>query len=227
MLKTDLHTHSIASGHGTLDRVSDMANEAISRGMKILGISEHGPGTLGSASVSYFMGTKQFPRSKSSLTLRYGAECNIMDLNGSLDLPDYVLEKLDYVIASIHPQNIKPLCEADAMRAYEGAMRNPYVRFIGHPDDDRYPLDYEVFVLKCIENECVPELNEVSLSPGSYRKGGYKNARKMLEVCLKYSCPVLVSSDSHGRKGIGDVPFCEELLKELSFPEKLIINNLI
>ena len=227
MLKVDIHTHSIASGHGTTDRVIDMADEAASRGLKLLGISEHGPGTLGAASVSYFLGTKQLPRSRGALLLRYGAECNIMDVNGRLDLPDHVLSRLDYVIASIHPQNLRSLCEADALRAYEGAMKNPYVRFIGHPDDDRYPLDYEVFVLKCIENECVPELNEVSLAPGSYRKGGPENARKLLKMCLKYSYPILVSSDSHGRKNIGSTPCCDELLKELAFPEDLIINNLI
>ena len=227
MLKVDIHTHSIASGHGTTDRLMDMADEAVSRGLKILGVSEHGPKTLGSASLSYFMGLKQLPRSKGSLIIRYGAECNILDVNGSLDLPDHVLSRLDYVIASIHPQNIRSLCEADALRAYEGAMKNPYVRFIGHPDDERYPVNYEVFILKCMENECVPELNEVSLAPGSYRKGGLKNAREMLKYCLKYSYPILVSSDSHGRKNIGSTPCCDELLKELAFPENLIINNLI
>ena len=227
MLKVDIHTHSIASGHGTTDRLLDMANEAKSRGLKLLGISEHGPGTLGAASVSYFMGIKQLPRSHGSLLLRYGAECNIMDVNGRLDLPDNVLSGLDYVIASIHPQNIRSLCRADAMRAYEGAMRNPWVRFIGHPDDERYPLDYEVFVQKCLENECVPELNEISLSPGSYRKGGARNAREMLKMCLRYSCPILVSSDSHGRENIGETPCCDSLLRELSFPDELILNKLI
>ena len=227
MLKVDIHTHSIASGHGTTDRLIDMADEAASRGLKILGISEHGPKTLGSATPSYFLGTKQLPRSRGSLILRYGAECNILNIDGRLDLPDHILSRLDYVIASIHPQNIRSLCQSDAMRAYEGAMRNPYVSFIGHPDDDRYPLNYEVFILKCMENECIPELNEVSLAPGSYKKGGLKNARKMLEYCLKYSYPVLISSDSHGRTNIGQTPCCDALLKELSFPENLIFNNLI
>lgn len=227
MIKVDIHTHSIASGHGTLDRISDMAAEASLRGMSILGFSEHGPKTLGSATLSYFCGLKQLEREKDGVMLRYGAECNILDTNGTLDLPDYILEGLDYVIASIHPQNIKELCKNDAMRAYAGAMKNPYVRFIGHPDDDRYPLDYEAFVHQCLENECLPELNEISLSPNSYRKGGRRNATELLKQCMALSCPILISSDSHGKAGIGLVPEAEKLLEELSFPENLIINNLI
>ena len=39
----DIHTHCISSGHGSRDTVTDMAREAAGRGLKILGISDHGP----------------------------------------------------------------------------------------------------------------------------------------------------------------------------------------
>ena len=46
MYLSDIHTHSIASGHGTNCTISDMAKEAGRKGLKLLGISDHGPGTL-------------------------------------------------------------------------------------------------------------------------------------------------------------------------------------
>ena len=46
MYLSDVHTHSIASGHGTTCTVSDMAKAASGKGLKLLGITDHGPGTL-------------------------------------------------------------------------------------------------------------------------------------------------------------------------------------
>ena len=43
MYLSDIHTHSIASGHGTNCTISDMAKEAGRKGLKLLGISDHGP----------------------------------------------------------------------------------------------------------------------------------------------------------------------------------------
>ena len=47
MYLSDIHTHSIASGHGTTCTISDMAKAASKKGLKLLGISDHGPGTSG------------------------------------------------------------------------------------------------------------------------------------------------------------------------------------
>ena len=46
MYLSDIHTHSIASGHGTTCTISDMAKAASRKGLKLLGITDHGPGTL-------------------------------------------------------------------------------------------------------------------------------------------------------------------------------------
>ena len=53
MYLSDIHTHSIASGHGTSCTISDMAKEASRKGLKLLGISDHGPGTLASGTSTY------------------------------------------------------------------------------------------------------------------------------------------------------------------------------
>ena len=50
----DVHTHTIASGHGSSATMTDMAKAAQAVGLKMIGISDHGPKTLGGGRVSYF-----------------------------------------------------------------------------------------------------------------------------------------------------------------------------
>ena len=40
MYLSDIHTHSIASGHGTTCTISDMAKAASQKGLKLLGITD-------------------------------------------------------------------------------------------------------------------------------------------------------------------------------------------
>ena len=58
----DLHTHTISSGHGSTDTLTDLAKTAAQRGLKSLGISDHGPATAGSADESYFRNLALAPR---------------------------------------------------------------------------------------------------------------------------------------------------------------------
>lgn len=47
MYLSDIHTHSIASGHGTTCTISDMAKAASRKGLKLLGITDHGSWNAG------------------------------------------------------------------------------------------------------------------------------------------------------------------------------------
>jgi putative hydrolase len=98
----DVHTHSIASGHGTCATMTDMAKAANAAGLKMLGISDHGPKTLGGGRISYFRSLAFAQPKRLGVRMLYGAEVNILDQEGKLDLDDEILESLDYVIASMH-----------------------------------------------------------------------------------------------------------------------------
>ena len=98
----DLHTHSLNSGHGSNDTITDMAKAAAKSGIQILGISEHGPATAGSVNSSYFRSLKLANRKRFGITILYGAEVNILTPTGTLDLDDDVLSCLDYALVSIH-----------------------------------------------------------------------------------------------------------------------------
>ena len=87
----DIHTHTIASGHASTATITDMAKAAASRNLKLLGISDHGPATLGGGRPSYFRNLSYAPRKRLGVEMLYGAEVNILDENGSLDLEDPIL----------------------------------------------------------------------------------------------------------------------------------------
>ena len=101
MYLSDIHTHSIASGHGTTCTISDMAKAASKKGLKLLGISDHGPGTLASGTSSYFRSLPFYPRKRFGIDILYGVELNILDSAGHTDLSDELLNNLDYAIISI------------------------------------------------------------------------------------------------------------------------------
>ena len=221
----DLHTHSLSSGHGSMDTITDMAKSAAAKGIEILGISEHGPTTQGSAKASYFRSLRLAERKRCGITLLYGAELNIIDTKGNVDLEDETLEGLDYAIISIHPPTLKPYDHADLTDAYVKAMERPKVKFLGHIDDARFPVNFWRLLESAKEHKVYPEINNGSLMPDAYRVGGQENCRKILDICKRIHLPVLLSSDSHGKKSIGNIDYILPLLEECHFPEELIINN--
>ena len=70
MYLSDIHTHSIASGHGTTCTISDMAKAASRKGLKLLGITDHGPGTLAAGTSSYFRSLTYAPKKRFGIELQ-------------------------------------------------------------------------------------------------------------------------------------------------------------
>lgn len=221
----DIHTHCLSSGHATHDTITDMARAASKKSLQILGISDHGPATPGAAGSSYFRNLLLADRKKFDLELLYGAELNILNEKGDVDLEDSLIESLDYAFISMH----HPVFSVGSIRsntsAYINAMQHPGVRFLGHPDDGRFPVDYERLLIAAKENHVYPEINNASLMPDAYRKDGLRNSLQILQLCKKLNLPVLLSSDSHGKKHIGDMQYIFPLLRQCGFPPRLIINR--
>ena len=62
MYLSDMHTHSIASGHGTECTITNMARAAAGKGLRLPGITDHGPGTLAAGTSSYFRSLTYSPK---------------------------------------------------------------------------------------------------------------------------------------------------------------------
>lgn len=220
----DMHTHTIASGHA-YNTIREMAKAASEKGLKALGITEHGPQMPGSCQRIYFQNLKVVPRELYGIRLLLGCEVNIMDSDGSIDLTERELKGMDVVIASLHIPCIKPGTCRENTAAYLNAMKNPYVNIIGHPDDGRYEVDYEALVEGAKKYGKVLELNNHSLSPDCTRVNALENDTRMLRLCREYQVPVIVDSDAHFDMLIGETSEAMTLLESLDFPQELVLNR--
>lgn len=219
----DTHTHTLASGHA-YSTMQEMIQSAKEKGLRYLGITEHAPKMPGTCHIFYFENLKVVPRQYDDLTLLLGTEVNILDKEGKLDLYDDLLERLDVVIASLHNPCYQAGSREDNTAAYLGAMKNPNVAIIGHPDDGRIPVDYEVLVRAAKEHHVVLELNNSSLSPNSFRCNARENAMVYLSLCKEQGVPIIFGSDAHICYDVANFTFAKELVEAGAFPKELIVN---
>ena len=220
----DTHTHTIASGHA-YSTIQDNVKIAIERGYELLGITEHAPKLPGSCHEMYFQNLRVVDRYAHGIELLMGAELNILDAQGNMDLEQDILKKLDIVIASLHIHCIQPGSREFHTEACIQAMKNPYVNILGHPDDGRYPVDMRAVVQCAKEQRVLLELNNSSLRPDASRKNAREQDVEMLKLCMEYRTPIVIGSDAHVDLDVGKHEFALELLEEMEFPEELVVNR--
>lgn len=220
----DLHTHTIASGHA-YSTMSEMIDAAAQKNLKLLGITEHAPSMPGTCSEIYYLNFRVVPRHQRNVQLLLGSEVNIIDLNGTLDLSDPLLDNLDLVIASMHTPCLTPGSREENTRAYINVMNHSRVTIIGHPDDGRYPIDAEAFVKEAKETKTVIEVNNSSLNPRGFRVNSRENYRSILKFCEKYEVPVVVNSDAHICYDVANFGYARRFFQEIEFPEELVLNK--
>ncbi len=222
--KMDLHTHSIASGHHTLDTVTTLAKRAKELGLEYLGITDHAPKMQGSANVNYFRNLHYADRVIHGVKILYGAELNVLNESGEIDLSADVLDGLDYAIASLHKQVFKPKSKEENTLALTNAMKNRYVVAIGHPDDPTYEIDVKTLVDGAKNTGTILELSSVGISPDGYRDYNVERLINMLLLCKQNGVYIMLGSDSHGARNIGDFKNSYKLLETLDFPPELVVN---
>lgn len=213
----DYHTHTIYSdGKSTIE---DNVVEAIKKGLKTIGISDHGPGHLG-----FGVKKKNYPiildeikrlREKyQNIEILLGIEANIMDDKGNIDLYDDIRDYFDYVMAGYHfgstPQNIrgirnhfnnfiKPLKSLEVdynTRALTEALRQNDIFILTHPGD-KGDVYIEEVAKAAIQTNTVLEINS------SHHNLTEEQILKIKDISedLKFS----LGSDAHISNLVGDV----------------------
>ncbi|MFP4698206.1 MAG: phosphatase [Eubacteriales bacterium] len=219
----DTHCHTIASGHA-FSSLQEMVKSASDKGLKLIGITDHAPKMPGASDIVYFQNLKAVPEKMYGVEVLKGIEANIFNYDGDIDVDDFILDRLDIVIASIHPPCLEIGTKEQNTDATIGAIKNPKVNIIGHPDDSRYLLDYEAIVKSAKKYGTLLELNNSSLNPNGFRKDSDKNIRQMLKFCKKYNVSIIIGSDAHISFDVGNFIYATKIIDELEFPEELIVN---
>ena len=221
----DTHAHTLASGHA-YSTIREMAAAAKQRGTAGLALTEHAPEMPGTCGLFYFQNLDVVPREAEGIQLLMGAEVNIMDSDGSIDIPEKTCRELDIVVASLHtPCYGTTHTPQENIRAYVEVMKKSYINIIGHPDDGRFPFDYEILVKTARETGTLLEVNNSSMRPASSRVGTRENILTMLDLCKQYDVPVTTGSDAHVDADAGNFQNVREIFKYCDFPEELVVTT--
>ena len=220
----DVHIHTTASTHAysTFREVIDAAKK---KNLELVGIADHAPSVPGSIDSFYFRNFKVIPRDAYGIKIAMGSEMNIIDYSGSTDLPARILKRIDFAIASLHRECIDSGSVAENTAAIIGAMRNPHVVIIGHPDNPQFPADLDAIARAAADCGVLLELNNSSYLPNGHRAGSAENAKLMLAACKKYGTKVIMGSDAHIELDVGNHALSQKVLAENNFPVELVVNS--
>ena len=222
--KLDIHTHTIASGHA-YSTLQEMAKAASEKGLQILGITDHASSVPGAPEPVYFRNTHVIPRTMYGVRLLIGAELNILDIRGTLDLEEFYYRLMDVRIAGIHKfcwSGGDPSQNTDGMIA---AIENPWTDIIAHPGDGVAELYFEPIVDAAYRTGTLLEINSSSLRPIRNKPAAIHNNLEILRLCRKRDMPVILGSDAHISFDIANYQYALPLLREVDFPDELIVND--
>ena len=220
-LVIDTHVHTVASGHA-YSTVYETASAAKERGLSMIAFTEHGPAMAGGPLPIYFINMSVLPLSIYGVKILRGAEVNVVDHKGKIDLEDKVLKRLDFVIAGLHDVVLPAGSVTSNTDAMVGAMANPFVDAIAHPDNPYFPIDIPEVVRAAKEYGKLLEINNNSVN---VRPGSRENCHKIAELCAEADIPVTCGSDCHICFDVGHFENALEILREVCFPEILILNS--
>ncbi len=165
-IRGDLHTHTKASdGRNT---IGEMAKAAQQRGYAYLAISDHTKHVTIAHGLDANRLSRQIEEIEAlnekfrGLRVLKAAEVDILE-DGSLDLPDSILEQLDLTVCAIHYKFDLPI-ERQTERIIR-AMDNPCFNILAHPtgrligEREAYEVDMERVMEAALERGCYLEVN--------------------------------------------------------------------
>jgi len=201
-IKGDLHCHS--KWDGGADSIEAIAKASIEIGYQYIGIAdhtkflriEHGLDERQLLQQRKEIDTLNLQLTTNNLQLRIlqGCEANILN-DGSIDIKDEALAKLDYVIAGVH-SSFKMEKSKMTERMIK-AMKNPNVDIISHPTGrilkrrDEYEVDIEKILRVAKETNTILEINSF---PERLDLNEI-NIKRAIEMGVK----LVINTDSHYR----------------------------
>jgi putative hydrolase len=223
-LPVDTHVHTVASGHA-YSTIQEIVTAAKYKGLKMIAITDHGPEMPGGPHLYHFGNMRILPREIDGIEILRGVEANILDHNGTLDMPIEYLVKLDIVLAGMHYICYPGGTVEENTRAYLAVMENPLVDIIVHPGNPEYPIDCEKFVQSAINKGIAIEINNSSLL-GS-RRGSIENCNNIAKTIAILGASIVLGSDAHIAMDVGKLGEAYAMIKEAGIKDEQIINRTV
>lgn len=201
-IKGDLHCHS--KWDGGHHSILEMAKKAMEMGYDYLGISDHtkflviehglNEKQLGLQRKEIDKLNEKFKKQGLKFRILQGAETNILN-DGSIDITDEALKKLDYAIAGIH-SSFKMSRKKMTERIIR-VIKNPNIDIISHPTGrllkkrEEYQIDFDKILRAAKEFGAILEINSFPLRLDL----NDQNIRRCKEAGVK----MVINTDSHHR----------------------------
>jgi DNA polymerase (family 10) len=201
-LKGTLHNHSTWSdGVNTVEEMALYCRDELK--LEYLGMCDHSKSAFYAKGLSIERVLQQqeeidhLNKKLDGFHIFKGIESDILN-DGSLDYPDEILKKFDFVVASVH-SNLK-MSDDKATERLIKAIENPYTTILGHPTGrlllsrNGYSFDHKKVIDACAANNVVIEVNAnplrldldwrwhqyalekgvwLSINPDAHRKEGF------------------------------------------------------
>ncbi len=166
-LKGSLHNHSTWSdGVNTVEEMALYCRDTLK--LEYLGMCDHSKSAFYAKGLTIERVLQQqeeidhLNKKLDGFHIFKGIESDIL-YDGSLDYPNEILKKFDFIVASVH--SILKMDEAKATSRLITAIENPYTTILGHPTGrlllsrKGYPIDYKKVIDACAANNVVIEIN--------------------------------------------------------------------
>lgn len=229
----DYHTHTVYShGKGTIE---DNIKEAISKGIKTIGISDHGY-----KHISFGVKINDIYKMREeidNLNIKYdninillGMECNILDDNGNIDINDKIIDSLDYIMAGYHfgstPTSLKSMfnhcnnyvIKSEKSKEYNtkaliNAMKKNNIFIITHPGDKG-----DIYIEEVAK---IAKQTDTRLEINSSH--GFLNANQLKQI-KNIGNKFIIGSDAHRPENVGNFELAMKIAKEANLDLSLIEN---
>jgi len=210
-IRGDLHMHTTATdGEDTL---GEMVRAAIQHGLSYIAITDHGQRVTMARGLDRKRLLRQWGEidrlndslaedGRPPIVVLKGIEVDMLE-KGGLDLPDDILERADWVVASLHYGQNQPRDRITA-RILE-AIENPHVSVIGHPTGrlinrrPAYDVDIEAVIAAAARTGTFLEINA---NPWRLDLDDHCAA-----AAKRAGVKLVISTDAHSTRGL-DVMRC-------------------
>lgn len=223
-VKGILHCHTdYSDGVETLE---NMAKATRDRGYQYFGVADHSKSAhyAGGLSIEQIeRQRREIDRLNTSFGTQFrilkGIEADIL-ADGSLDYPDGVLARFDFVVASVHSR-FKLDHDIQTRRLLK-AVSNPYTTILGHMSGRQllrrpgYEIEIEAVLKACGEHGVAVEVNA--------HPWRLDLDWRWHQLALKYGCLMSINPDAHSIRELDNLHWGIEMARKGGVPAKRVLN---
>lgn len=235
----DFHTHTLYShGKGTIE---ENVRAALERGLHTVGITDHGPGHffIGIRGVTAFNKIKReivsLRKKYRDIEILFGVEANIVDVDGTIDVPASILRELDILLVGYHKM-VRPR----SLAAFGLGARNVLAGWTGRSSAwlrekntaaitaavRRYPIDAITHPGLQIDIDTA-ELARVCSRYGTMLEINSSYGEELdpyIKAALPSGVRFVINSDAHLPTRVGDFEQAYALVERVGVPWERVVN---